>query len=422
MRELSSSVELTDEDRDYVEAALAGMYAKTRTAYARDLVRFSLFFDPDGCGRLRALDRFLELEAPTAHAVVWNYREQMARAELGPSTINRRLSALRAFCTRAQQTGRIVWTLNVPGIDPPPARFYDVSPDDVAQVIHELSQGPASFEPARARDACAIRLTWDLGLRRAELIAIDVGDVDLSRALVYVKKKGASDKRAIQLPEHSQNALARWIAVRAGADGLTTPALFIELKTFLDVQGQERIVTRGRLSERGFYGIVARRTRQILGRPLNPHALRHGSITCALETTNGNVARVATGFANHADIRTTIRYDNMRRADGAWISHRVSESVPGPEPSSALTSPASSRASIMARASVGLHLSRSSAERSAILARSSFVGPATTPWVDGLGRARYPEPFCSECGAREPGAEGWKAVNGLRFCSSCVVG
>ena len=410
MRELSSAVELTGDDRDYIEAALPGFYAPTRTTYARDLARFASFFEPESGGRLRVLDRFLELDAPAAHALTWNYREHMARAELGPATINRRLSALRAFCKRAQQTGRIVWSLEVPGLDPPPAKLYLVTPGDVAHLIAELSTGPAALEPRRARDACAIRLTWDLGLRRSELLLLDVVDVDEAQALLWVRKKGATDKRAIPLPERSQNALARWLAARSEAGPLATPALFVQFETMPAIE---------RLSERGYYAMVCRRSRQILGHEISPHALRHAAITCALDATNGNVARVGTAFANHADIRTTMRYDDMRRGDGARIAQLVSESVPEPSPSTLASSSASLRISASRRLEAAVP-QRTSAARSAILAHSSF---------DGIGRLdrRGPPvvvggeeaPTCAACGGSDGGSDGFQAVNGALFCSDC---
>lgn len=403
MRELSSPVELTDDDRNYVEAALAGLYAPTRATYARDLVRFSLFFDPERGGRLRALDAFLELDAPTAHSITWNYREQMMKEALGPATINRRLSALRAFCKRAQQTGRVLWSLEVPGLDPPPGKLYLVTPGDVARLISELSTGNASLEPRRARDACAIRLTWDLGLRRGELIALDVEDVDLARGVLRVHKKGETDKRGLQLPERSQNALARWLTARGEAGPLATPALFVQFETFPDV---------GRLSERGYYAMISRRTRQILGRSINPHALRHAAITYALYETNGNVARVA-GFADHVDIRTTIRYDDQRRNSPLAIAQLVSESVPEPSPASP-SLPISSRAlssSARSRLSAGQSLTFVSAAASTRRPISSR---------EALDIDRRDEPtICAACGASDGGTDGFQQVDGSVFCSDC---
>lgn len=405
MRELSSAVELTSDDRDYIEAALAGVLARTREQYAKDLVRFALFFDPESCGRLRTLDRFLLLDAPAAHAITWNYREVLMRDGLGPATINRRLSALRAFCARAAQVGRVVWTLRVPNLSEPPARIYHVTPADIAAVIAHLSTGAPDYEPRRARDACAIRLTWDLALRRSEILAVDVGDYDARGGVLFVKRKGKTGKKAMLLPQASIHALDRWIDARAaGAGADQTAALFVQYETLPKVE---------RISDRGYYDMVCRRTLAILGKELPPHAIRHASITYALETTNGNVARVADGFADHADPRTTMRYDDMRKNDGAVIAQLVSESVPGPgAPLLASSAAAASRAS-RAFASVGRNLSRNSAERSAILARSSFDGPAIT--------MRPPADLCSACGSEDPGPGNWEHRGSLTFCSFCCA-
>lgn len=47
------------------------------------------------------------------------------------------------------------------------------------------------------------------------------------------------------------------------------------------------------------------------GVPVRPHGLRHAAITTGLEATGGDVRRVAR-FARHADVRTTMRYDDER--------------------------------------------------------------------------------------------------------------
>ena len=310
MRSVSLPVSLSESDRLFVEQCFVGKQAATRRAYGRDLARFAVWFCPDVPPEIPtnmrvqyAAAHFLRHEAPQAHGIGWNYRGALMEAGLGPATINRRLSAVRALCRRARQTGRISWLLDVPGLEPPPARVYTVGPDDVARLIEVLLAAPPHAEPQKIRDACAVRLSWDLALQRSELLAIDLEDVNLIEGTIRIRKKGKTEKKTLTLPRLSIAAIGRWLDEREALGTAGEPALFVHF-------GPGAYL---RLSGRGWCATLVRRTKRILGRAVTPHVLRHAAIRCAPERTGSNVARVA--GSEHEDIRTTIPYDDMRRND-----------------------------------------------------------------------------------------------------------
>ena len=80
-----------------------------------------------------------------------------------------------------------------------------------------------------ARDRAIARLLFHAGLRVAELVALDVGDISLSagRGQVSVRRDGAS--REIPLTDRATTAdVAEWTSARQGSPGgARSPALFL---------------------------------------------------------------------------------------------------------------------------------------------------------------------------------------------------
>ncbi len=118
-------------------------------------------------------------------------------------------------------------------------------------------------------------LLFNLGLRRAEIVGLDVKDVagvagsgrsSRGPALAIVRKGGRL--ACLELPAETAAALAGWLALRGSQPG----ALFYELSP----AGRRR-----RLSGAGLYYIV-RTLGERLGVKLWPHGLRHASITAVL--------------------------------------------------------------------------------------------------------------------------------------------
>src|SRR5262249_51969475 len=69
------------------------------------------------------------------------------------------------------------------------------------------------------RDRALLRLLFDLGLRRAEAVGLDVGDLDLEAGTADVLGKGRTQKVRLTLPGPTREALAAWLAVRGPPPG-----------------------------------------------------------------------------------------------------------------------------------------------------------------------------------------------------------
>lgn len=104
---------------------------------------------------------------------------------------------------------------------------------DLAYRGEEMSQRD---EIVALRDAAMLELLYATGIRVAELVGLDIGDVDWSHRTIRVTGKG-SKQRVVPFGDPAEKALAGWkehgrplILRRAGAGTLDTAALFLGMR------------------------------------------------------------------------------------------------------------------------------------------------------------------------------------------------
>jgi integrase/recombinase XerC len=170
-------------------------------------------------------------------------------------------------------------------------------------------------DPKGMRDRALLRCLFDLGLRRAEVLRLDLEDLDLEAGTVAVLGKGRTSKMKLTLPPETKKALEAWLGVRGVAPG----PLFCSMNRAKPGEG--------RLTAIGLYGMVREIGRKV-GRKVWPHGLRHAAITEALDLTGGNV-RAVQRFSRHRDVRILERYDDNRRDIAGEVAKQVAASVPG---------------------------------------------------------------------------------------------
>ena len=286
---------------DVLAAFLAGRNPRTLLAYDRDLRDFARFLAaPDARA---AVELLMNLPHGQANAtVLLGYKAHLVNRGLKSATIARRLAALRSVVKMARTVGRIAWALDVerPKTEP----YRDTAGPGDAGWRAMLSLAKQDVETGRSkavRDLAIIRLLHDLGLRRGELVALDLADVDLETGTVAVVGKGRTEAVRLTLPDPTRDALAHWMTMR----GLDPGPLFVRLDRAADGPS--------RLTDTAVFLVVRDLGRKAgLSRPTRPHALRHQGITKALDVTNGDV-RTVQRFSRHADTRTLLLYDDRRR-------------------------------------------------------------------------------------------------------------
>jgi integrase/recombinase XerC len=226
-----------------------------------------------------------------------------ASASAGATSLARKLSALRSLYRFLVREG-LAEQNPARGVASPkqPKRLPVVLPEEDAAALVEA---PARFgAPLALRDRAILELLYGGGLRVAELVGLDVGDVDLGQRLARVLGKRRKE-RIVPFGRPAAEALGAWIAdgrpaLACGPAGANAGA---EAALFLNHRGG-RITTRS----------VARRIDRWvleagLPRHVHPHVLRHSFATHLL--SNGADLRGIQELLGHASLSTTQRYTHV---------------------------------------------------------------------------------------------------------------
>ena len=295
---------------DLLGAFLAGRKPTTLRAYQKDLADFAAFLGvPDAAAAVALL---VSGTAGQANTLALGYKAHLIERGLAPATVARRLAALRSVVKLARTLGRVTWTIDIGS--PKTETYRDTRGPGLAGWKAMLAAAKEqATTPKGKRDLALIRLMHDEGLRRGEVVALDLADVDLEAKTVAVVSKGKSEKLLVTLNGPTAAALADWIAAR----GLWPGALFVRL--------DRAAASPTRLNA----GNVARVSHALgrragLARGTNPHGLRHQGITRALDLAHGDVRRVRR-FSRHAKLETLLRYDDNRRDEAGAIAHLLGE-------------------------------------------------------------------------------------------------
>jgi integrase/recombinase XerC len=289
-----------------VAAFLAGRSPRTLLAYRRDLEDFARW-----CGAPSAeasCARLLSGGHGEANAQALAYRAALLARGLAPATVNRRLAAVRSLVALARTLGLVPWTLDVEGVRSEAYRDTRGCGAEGFRKMLATLDGQAGGKAAR--DRALLRLLYDLGLRRAEVVGLDVEDLDGDGGTLAVLGKGRREKVRLTLPPATRSALAGWLALRGSEPG----PLFVAL---------DRAHRGRRLSGTAVY-LLVRQLGERAGLAARPHGLRHAAITRALDLTGGDV-RAVQRFSRHRDLRTLQRYDDNRQDLAGDVARRLAE-------------------------------------------------------------------------------------------------
>ncbi|WP_420596503.1 tyrosine-type recombinase/integrase [Deinococcus sp.] len=173
-----------------------------------------------------------------------------------------------------------------------------------AATLKALLALPAQMYPNHptraARDSVLLLLGGSLGLRAAELVGLDVGDIELTLGLVTVRGKGRK-VRQVPLTQRVSRALRDWLSWRSGLKA-TSPALLLSLSARNHA---------GRLTTKGARDIAAGYY-QALGLPPEVwglHTLRRTAGTQLYRATRD--LHVVADVLGHASVSTSAIYAKM---------------------------------------------------------------------------------------------------------------
>ncbi|MCX7808005.1 MAG: tyrosine-type recombinase/integrase, partial [Deltaproteobacteria bacterium] len=151
-----------------------------------------------------------------------------------PSTIARKLSALRSFYRFLHRKGYLthnpVATIRTPKVPRDPPCFLSV--EEACRTVEAPTFDEAREPRLRARDRAMLELLYGTGIRVSELARLEVGDVAIAFRRLRVLGKG-NKERVLPFGPPAAEALEEWLVARATlltqADP-TTAALWLGIR------------------------------------------------------------------------------------------------------------------------------------------------------------------------------------------------
>ena len=261
-------------------------------------------------GALTSIARLLAGPSAVALTLPWQLLQPAHTSALrsrlvdlySPSTANRMLAALRGVLREAWRLGLLSAEQHERLRDLPPAPGSRLlAGRQVAQGELRALFAACDVSTIGRRNAALLALGYGGGLRRSEIVGLDLGDVDLVRGSVRVVGKGGKD-RLVWLASGAPQLLGRWIEVRGVEAG---PLL-------LPVRRSGAVVGR-RLSAQAVLDALRGLAARAGVAKLSPHDLRRSWVGDLLDA-GADLASVQR-LAGHSSPSTTSRYD--RRPEGA---------------------------------------------------------------------------------------------------------
>jgi site-specific recombinase XerD len=248
-----------------------GLGESTRRAYRGDVEEFG-----------RWLSRRSLKVGDVDVRVLTDYASDLGRArprKLAPATIARKLAAVRSF---------LRFTLgpaNVPDATLGPRLPRRLPDTPKASEVEAAVDGMDGNGPLALRNRALVELVYSAGLRSAEAVGLELGDVDFDREQLHVRGKGGKE-RVVPLGEEAALLLAHYLhearpkLVRAAEN-----AVFVSARgKRLDTSTVRRVFS-------------------------NPHRLRHAFATHLLE--GGADLRTIQELLGHSSLSSTQLYSHV---------------------------------------------------------------------------------------------------------------
>ena len=236
-------------------------------------------------------DKMLWRDLSGDHIRMWIATQR--QQGLAPRYIATKLSALRSFCHYLLSHELIIQDPCV-GISAPKRGKplpKNINVDEVNQLL-DLNLD----DPLAIRDRAMMELFYSSGLRLAELVDLNLSDINYPEQLVTVTGKG-NKQRIIPVTQLALTWLEKWINVRQDLVNTGETALFVSKQ-------------RRRISHRSVQVRIKKwASEQQLNATVHPHKLRHSFATHMLEGSGD--LRAVQEMLGHNDLSTTQIYTQL---------------------------------------------------------------------------------------------------------------
>ena len=222
-----------------------------------------------------------------------NYISFLFKSNLKSSSINRKISSIKALYLFLMQKNKIDVSPIAEIIVPKQGRYLPISMSE--SEVEKLLKSPNSKLKIEKRDKAMIEMLYATGVRISELINLKMTDIDIQRCVIKVLGKG-SKERLIPFGESALDALNDYLK-----DRYKSPTKEI----FLSNRGTK-------LSRQAFWQrIKIYLHREGLKESISPHTLRHAFATHLLN--RGADLRSVQLLLGHSDLSTTQIYTHIAK-------------------------------------------------------------------------------------------------------------
>jgi site-specific tyrosine recombinase xerC len=211
------------------------------------------------------------------------------------ATLARRTASVKAFSTWAEREGYLTRDVAARLVTPKVGQHLPtvMAPQQAGELVgNAVSVDEAHFQ----RDSAILELLYATGMRVAELVRLDIEDVDFTRSTARVTGKG-NKQRVVPFGAAATDALQQWIdgGRKEMARG-ETQAIFVGSRGARIDQRQVRRIVDKAATVTGTSG-------------LTPHGVRHLAATHLLE--GGADLRVVQELLGHSSLSTTQIYTHV---------------------------------------------------------------------------------------------------------------
>lgn len=260
----------------------------TLKAYESDLVAFSTFEEENGKADVKDVSKIDVLA----------YLEKLADDGNGPATRSRKLSSIKAFFEYLYNYEIVPRNITA-GIKAPklPKKTPVVASGDEAKKLIEASFKVGKTLLSKFRNKAIFYIMFSAGLRRQEVIDLDVSGVDLETGYLLVHGKGDKE-RIVYINQDTCTSISEYLKFRNEVSGsVEEKALFITSKAKRLGVCKINVLMEQAKQEAG------------IDKHYTPHTCRKTCATLLME--GGENIRTIQEILGHSNIQTTTIYTSV---------------------------------------------------------------------------------------------------------------
>ena len=259
--------------------------ANTLSSYIRDLTQFQSWLITNGTADLRKVKK----------ETINEYLLHMNHSGKSPATVTRSTASIKSFYSYMVQSGAVKTN---PAKAVTAMKVERKYPEILTNREVELFlEQPKCVDEKGFRDHAMLELLYATGIRVSELIALDIGDLNLPAG--FIRCSNGKKERIIPLYHGAVKALQDYIkGVRPQLIADTE-----ETALFVNMNGE-------RMSRQGFWKIIKHYQEKAgIKKEITPHTLRHSFAAHLLE--NGADLHAIQEMMGHSDISSTQVYTQL---------------------------------------------------------------------------------------------------------------